>query len=596
MDGDQLTATGSESPHMDRSGRTILPKGNAAIIPERPLIPPARLTWKCALGVLAAILILTTIGAWIYRLELSRLTATWLLDRSGIGPTSLTVGAIDFGGIHARDISLFGGAVRVEALTLSYDPRQLAAGVVNRATLIKPRITVGMTEQGPRIGGFSLGGSGSSGASSFMDGIRINAIRLVDAQVALTGSAEPFEATFSTDLVVAGSDISGSALAAEVELKLPGATRAVHFVVPSFALSLADGGARLRFTQVAIQPRDLPWTMDALDGEISSLPGRLAARVTSGRMRNTATPALISPVDLTAEATMTGSRIDFALRGGVQPPSGAGEMRMGATGHHDQDTGKGQSSVTVGPVIFKSTGPRPQDLFPILTGTLPDLSGSAGLSGSIAWDGSTISSALIFRLADGVYEPKGLRLSAIRGDIAIAELWPLSTGVKQVVRSTVEAGGLPPIQTTLVFQLLPKPALRVDAIRLEFLGGGVSTSPFIIDPGRPVVDTTIALQQVDLAAFFQLIGVSGLSGSGRLDGNIPLTVRAGTVIIRDGRLVATEPGIIRLDSGTLPRQITDAGESMTMVLQALADFHYDSMTIDLAGEAAGNAGLFNALN
>ena len=43
-----------------------------------------------------------------------------------------------------------------------------------------------------------------------------------------------------------------------------------------------------------------------------------------------------------------------------------------------------------------------------------------------------------------------------------------------------------------------------------------------------------------------------------------------------------------LDSGALPKQITEAGESMTLVLQALADFHYDTLTVDLDGAAAGD--------
>lgn len=534
---------------------------------------------------LAGILVLIAMGAWVYRLELARVTATWLLDRSGMGPTSLAIGSIDFNGIHARDISLFDGEVRIEALTLSYDPRQLVVGVVDQATVIKPRITLAMTDQGPRIGGVSLGAS-APGGSSFMDGIRINAIRLVDAQVVLNGPATPFEATFSTDLVVAGSDISGAALA-DVKLRFPGATGVVHLVVPTFTLSLADGSARLQFSQVSIQPRDLPWTMDALDGEIFSQSGQLAATVTSGLMRNTETPALVSPIDLTAEATMAGSRVDFTLGGSVRPLAGAGAMQIEATGHHDRAAGKGQVSVTIPPIAFQPDGPRPQDLFPFLTGTLPDLSGSVGLSGSIAWDGSTVSPALVLRFADGANELKGMRLSAIRSDIAIVGLWPLSTEPNQVISSTVEAGGLPPLQTTLVFQLLPKSALRVDAIRLNFLGGRLSTSPFVIDPARSAIDTTIELQQVDLGAFFQLIGIAGLSGSGRLHGNIPLTVRPGTVIIRDSRLVTTEPGVIRLDSGVLPQQVTDAGESMTLVLQALSDFHYDSMTIDLASEDGG---------
>lgn len=283
---------------------------------------------------------------------------------------------------------------------------------------------------------------------------------------------------------------------------------------------------------------------------------------------------------------MQGPRIDFTLAAALQPPSGT--LRIEATGHHDRTSGKGTSTITAEPVVFRAGGPRPQDLFPILAGAMPDLSGSLGLSGSVAWDGATVTPALVLRLADGRYEPKGLRLSGIRGDIALSGLWPVATRPKQVITGTVEAGGLPPIRATLTFQLLPKPALRIDSSRMEFLGGRITTSTFVIDPVRPHVDTTITLHQVDLGEFFKLVGVDGLGGTGRLDGTIPLSVGNVTVVIRDGRLVATEPGIIRLDSGALPKQITDAGESMTLVLQALADFHYDSLTVDLSGSPAGD--------
>ena len=303
-------------------------------------------------------------------------------------------------------------------------------------------------------------------------------------------------------------------------------------------------------------------------------------------MTSTDSPVVVSPVHLTAEASIDGPRIAFTVVGAIQPPSGT--LRIEAAGHHDRTSGKGTSTITAGPVVFRAGGPRPQDLFPILAGAMPDLSGSVGLSGSMSWDGAVLTPALVLRLADGVYEPKGVRLSGIRSDIALSGLWPVATRPKQVITGTVEAGGLPAIRATLTFQLLPKPALRIESSRMEFLGGRITTSPFVVDPAKPNLDTTIALHQVDLGEFFKLVGVDGLGGAGRLDGTIPLSVGPSTVVIRDGHLAATEPGVIRLDSGALPKQITEAGESMTLVLQALADFHYDTLTVDLAGAAAGD--------
>ena len=124
---------------------------------------------------------------------------------------------------------------------------------------------------------------------------------------------------------------------------------------------------------------------------------------------------------------------------------------------------------------------------------------------------------------------------------------------------------------------------------MDFAGGRIVTSPFTIDPKRPDVETTIAFQRIDLTEFFKLVGVDGLGGSGHLDGQIPLRIARGNTVIRDGKLTAAEPGVLRLRRDVLPKQITDAGESMTLVLQVLEDFHYDTLVIDLAGNPTGDA-------
>lgn len=533
--------------------------------------------WKGPAAAAAGLLFTAAAIGWTWRLDVARMAAIRLLESGGFGPVGLTVGAIDLGGLHARDISLFGGAVRVEALTLSFDPRQAVTGVLADVTITRPRVAVTVTEAGVDVGGFAF--SGNAGGPSILDRVRIDALRIVEAQVTIKTPAGPWEAAFSTEVAVDGPRITG---AARATVPLMGG---LDIDAPVLALSLADGGVGARVSSLAVRAGGWPWALDGLDGTVSWRGGKLAADLTAARVTSTDSPAVVSPVALTATAAMDGPRIDFTLSGAIGPAGDA--MRIGAAGHHDRATGKGASSVSIGPVVFRPGGPRPRDLFPILADSVPDLAGSVGLSGTVAWDGTVLTPALVLRLADGVYEPKGLRLSGVRGDIALSGLWPVATRPGQTLTGMVEAGGLPAIRATLTFQLLPKPALRIESSRMEFLGGRITTSPFVVDPARPAVDTTITLDQVDLGEFFRLVGVEGLGGAGRLDGAIPLSVSPGAVIIRDGHLAATEPGVIRLDSGALPKQITEAGESMTLVLQALADFHYDSLTIDLSGPASG---------
>ena len=531
---------------------------------------------------------MATLAVWTFRLDLLQQATTRLFDRWGWGPASLVVWSIDLAGLHVHDISLFGGAIRVKDLALSYNAFQLISGNINQATITGARVTIGMTDDGLTVAGAPFSVSSSADSSSPMGGFRIDAVRIVDARVAIESPTGPLEATFSTDLAFSGADTSSTALAMDFAVPLAGATRTLHIVAPTLALSPADGGLRLRFDQAAMEVRDFPWNVDDLSGEIFWRSGRLTARLTSSRMTSTETPALIVPVQVTGDSTMDGSRIDFAVHAIAQSPSGDSSVQVDLTGHHDRNASMGRSTVTVGPIVFKTGGVQPRDIFPALAGTLPALSGSAALSGSLAWREDTVSPNLVLRLANATYEPEGVRLSQISGDIAISGLWPPVTRPNQVLTGLVEAGGLPPMKTTLAFQLLPKPALSIEAIRMDVAGGQISTSPFIVDPVRPALDTVIAFSQVDLAEFFKLVGVGGLDGSGRLDGTIPVKVTPGATVIRDGHLAASGSGVIRLDSGALPKQLTDAGESMTLVLQALADFHYDSLIIDLAGEAAGD--------
>ncbi len=537
---------------------------------------------------LAGVLVLASLTVWTWRLEVSRLTATRLLDRWGLGPVSLNVGAIGFYGLRVRDISLLGGAIRVEELTLAYDPFRLIGGVVDHATIGKARVTVGMADGGLLIGRSRFDVAGSADGASPMGAYRIGAIRIDDAQVTIETPTGPVEARFSTDLAFSDVDTSGTALAVDLVMPLAGAARAVRIVVPTLALSPADGGLRLRFSQVAVQPRDVPWAVADLAGEVVWQTDRMTARLISSRVSSTGTPAVIVPFEVTGEASMVGSRIDFGLHALSAASSGAGGVRLDMIGSHDRLADTGRSKVEVAPIIFQAGGTQPRDFFPTLADSLRVVSGSAALSGTVAWRQGAISPNLVLRLADVAYEPDSVRVSNVSGDIAIAGLWPVLTRPNQVLTGLVEAGGLPPIKTTLAFQLLPKPALRVEAIRMDFVGGRIATSPFTIDPARPSVDTVLAFHQVDLAEFFKLVGVDGLTGSGRLDGTIPMKVAPGAVAIVDGHLSSTGAGVIRFDSFALPKQITDAGESMTLVLQALADFHYDSLVIALSGQAAGD--------
>ena len=524
------------------------------------------MNWKVIGFAQFACLIVAMGLLWNYRLDFSRLVAIRLIERSGLGPVALIVSRIDSFGLRAQDITLCGGAVRIAEFSLAYEPMRLAAGTVDSALIAGLHVSIATAGGEFTIGGVPLRFAASPDGAPPTSGFRIGAVKVVQAHVVFDDPTGRLEAAFSTDLAVSGSDIRNTAFAVDLTLPIGDSVRRMHIVAPVLALSSLDGGGiRLLFDQTSILPEDILWAVDGLGGEIVWRADRLFAKVGSSRVRDLRSPALIVPLSVTGDATMVGSLIEFAIHLADDNIGAKAKIQLNATGRHDGASGTGLSSITATPLVFKPGGPRPHDFFPAL-GAMAGVSGSVALSGDVTWHGAAFSPALVLRLADVAYEPEGARASKIHGNIHLTGLWPVATAPGQVLHGTVEGGGLPPSDATLTFHLSPKPALSVEGMRMDFVGGQIVASPFVIDPTRPDFATVVGLRQIDLATAFRIISVEGLGGSGHIDGVIPLTVSGGKVAIRNGKLAASGPGVLQVQSDILPKQITEAGESMTLAL------------------------------
>ena len=92
---------------------------------------------------------------------------------------------------------------------------------------------------------------------------------------------------------------------------------------------------------------------------------------------------------------------------------------------------------------------------------------------------------------------------------------------------------------------LTKDALQIRTLRLDLLGGSVHSAPITLP--WPLTDQPLplAIEQIDLGQLLDVFKVSGLSGSGRLDGVLPLAYRDGALEVRDGRLSSTGGGTLK---------------------------------------------------
>jgi hypothetical protein len=520
-----------------------------------------------------------------FRVDVARYVALRLIDRAGFGPADMQVTGLGLHGLQASDLRLAGGALQVAHVALRYTPSGLMTGRIDAAEIDTPDIRMALAGSDLLIGDRKLNLAGSSAGR-----VQFARLGISHAHVAVTTPQGLVEAEFSADIALAGPDVRGTGLGVNLAATVDGTRRTIRVDVPKIALASTETGTGLTvtFSEVGITPtdalHDTPFALSDLAGDVVWNDAALAAHVTGGQLRSTRVPESVVPLRITAHGTLAGAQLGFDAQ-----LEAAGKATLRLAGVHDRVSGIGHVDVTLRPLVFQNGGLQPFVLFPAIGRSIPQIAGTVALSGAIAWRAGRLAPALVLHLADLAYQMGAARISKVAGDIHIISLTPPATMAGQALRGVIEVPGLVPMPMGLEFQLMPKPALRVERTSITYLGGRITTSPFTVDPVQTDVSTTVALDQINLAQFLALAGVESLSGSGALSGQIPLVVSHDTVEVRDGYLASTAPGVLRLGSATLPKAITESGADMTLLLQALADFHYDSLNVDLAGQPTGEA-------
>src|SRR3546814_17141879 len=113
--------------------------------------------------------------------------------------------------------------------------------------------------------------------------------------------------------------------------------------------------------------------------------------------------------------------------------------------------------------------------------------------------------------------------------------------------------------------------------------------PTTLDPAAARNRIVLATKGLEIATFFDLIGVDGLSGSGRLTGSLPVVFAGNAIIVEDSQFDALGPGRLSIRIPALRQALAGGGETVEAAVKALEDFHYEELTLTLAKTAANAA-------
>lgn len=514
------------------------------------------------------------LAAWHGRALATALIRQVLAQRVVPAP-ELDVRAIGLGGLVLGPTRLGGpDGPSATSIAVAWTPRSLLARRLARVRLEGLRVHLVHDAAGLAVAGLPRR-DGAPGDVA----LPVDAIEIVDARVTVAAPAGALDARLDATLMRA----DGARGAVRIEARATPAGGRAHRITADLPVRLGDDGASFAIAGAAVTMPDLAVALTGADATLRLAEGTL--RLT-GTLRHLADPAAAAPLTIALDAKREGAAFAF----GGEASAAARGLVLTLRGRHDD--GRGQLQIDAAPVRF---GPalQPRDLVPPVGDAVERVAGAVSGRLTLAW-GTAQRSSLSVTL-DGLGLESGLvTLRDIDGTLRFDPAWPPTSASTQTLRARMAVAPLPEGPLDLRFRLRGE-RLTMERARLGLAGGALAVENAVFARDAPI-ETALLVDGVDLGAALALIGVEGLSGSGTLDGRVPVRVDAAGAMIAAGRLAARGPGVLRY-TGTLPDAVAAAAseESLKLLRAALADFHYDSLTLSLDRAAGGEGTLLLAL-
>ena len=340
--------------------------------------------------------------------------------------------------------------------------------------------------------------------------------------------------------------------------------------------TINDAGFTL--PQSDLQMKDFSATVHWNDAEMGT-----AADFAIARLQHLASEPLFAALSITGSIrneAAAGEPVVYALNitGGVP------ELRyLKISGRHAPASGDGMLQAGIIPVRFSPEGLQPGVLSPALA-QLEDVSGHLGANVQFKWSKEGVrNSQAAFELRNLSFARENTKLSDLNINLNLVDLLSPRTPPHQTITiRRIDAGV--PLENLLVsyhIEGASPPRIAIEQAHFSVLEGTIAVVPTVIDPAAARSDTLIRISNIDLETLFNVIKVDGLTGSGHLDGQIPLTLAENQVTITNGHLAAQAPGILRFKSEKASKLMASAGKEMNLLLQAAQDFHYTELSLDL---------------
>jgi hypothetical protein len=241
--------------------------------------------------------------------------------------------------------------------------------------------------------------------------------------------------------------------------------------------------------------------------------------------------------------------------------------------------------VTIPRVNFITGGTQPDTVVPMLSGMIRSVSGSLEGEGSIWYakeEGMVLTNLEIVLRDIGASVFNNI-IKGLNANIRFASLSPLKTLPQQEITIESVDAALPLADGKIVFSL-DYPTLQIHSIDFLWGKGSLSSENLKVNlTDARELDFVFEVKNVLLKDIISLNETEFYSDA-KVSGTIPVTLKDGKIIIKNGTLEAPVAGIIRYT----PEQMgMVSNDYVKMVLDVLKDFYYKTLRVTLDSDDQG---------
>ncbi|HAA93050.1 MAG TPA: hypothetical protein DCE33_11420 [Rhodospirillaceae bacterium] len=302
------------------------------------------------------------------------------------------------------------------------------------------------------------------------------------------------------------------------------------------------------------------------------------------KIRQTDKVPVLVPLKVTAKAT----KKDGVLQGRFHTEAPSTGLSLKADYKYDFGKFIGDLTYKLAPLRFGPDGETIAKMSPLLATQVKAVTGSVAAHGGYRWRVGNVPDGFVQVTIDKMgAATETAKVSDIDATIKFNSLNPPATKTPQKITAHLTVGDLSPIPMDINWRINPSGSIALEPFTANFAGGTLSTTTELFDPESFSETFALNVDNVDLTEIFRLIGVEGLTGTGKLSGTIPIEIKDGKVIVKDGQLEALSPGSISLRGGEVAKALKQKHDTVAMALRALADFQYRKLTVRIDKSPGG---------